>query len=209
MAHRLLRNVALVGIGVTIGAAWHGLSEAASKVFSHVGQVVEHESRMPLAASVTAWAEMERKGMNGSCPIYGTRPLDQTTSSTGGDGGKFKIGIEQSQRAHTIVYCLNNFVPRIDFEPNHRDGTFVEPTPAQLWLVRMEPTAADGFDNDVERTTIGALNNLSYLMSVNESHFRETMDRLASDFSEKSQSRGGTIRNLRTLVAGWRAEKSQ
>lgn len=206
MANHLLRNVALVGIGVAIGTISNGLSEAASRVLSHVGQVIDHEYRKPLKVSVTAWAETERKGMNGSCPTYSTK-LDETTSSF--SDGTFKIGIEQSRRAYTLVYCLNDFVPRIDYEPNHKDGTPVDPTPAQLWQAKMEAASAESFDNDVERIAIGALNSLSYLMTVNDGHFKETMDRLASDFSEGSQIRAGTIRNLRTLVASWQTGKEQ
>jgi hypothetical protein len=206
MAHRLLRNVALVGIGIAIGTTSNGLSEAASRVLSHVGQVIDHEKKKPLEVSVTAWAEPERKGMNGSCPTYSTK-LDDATSSP--SDGKFKIGIEQSRRAYTLVYCLNGFVPRIDYEPNHKDGAPVDPTPAQLWQAKMEGASTESFNNDVERIAIGALNSLSYLMTVNEGNFKETLDGLASDFSESSQARAATIRNLRTLVASWQTGKGQ
>jgi len=206
MAQRLLRNVALVGIGIAIGAISNGLSEAASRVLSHLGLVVDHENRKPLEVSVTAWAEPERKGMNGSCPTYSTK-LDETTSSP--SDGKFKIGVEQGRRAYTLVYCLNGFVPRIDYEPNHQDGTPVDPTPAQLWQAKIEAASVESFNNAVERMAIGTLNNLSYLMTVDESRFREAMDGLASDFSETSQTRAVTIRTLRTLVASWQTGKGQ
>lgn len=206
MAQCLLRNVALVGVGIAIGATSNGLSEAASKVLSHTGRAIDHQYQKPLEATVTAWAEEDRKGMNGGCPTYTTK-LDQTTSSP--SSGLFKIGVEQGKRAYTLVYCVNGFVPRIDYEPNHKDETPVVPTPAQLWQAKMESASVESFDNDVERIAVGALNNLAYLMSVNEGLFKETMDRLASDFSESSQTRAGTIRSFRTLVATWQTGKGQ
>jgi hypothetical protein len=120
----------------------------------------------------------------------------------------FKIGIEQSYRAYTLVYCLNGFVPRIDYEANHKEAEPVDPTPAQLWQDKMDSAATDSFDNDVTHTAIAALNNLSYLISVNEGRFREAMDKLASDFSESSQTRAGTIRSLRALAANWQTDRT-
>lgn len=206
MAHRLLRNVAFLGVGIAIGATSNGFGEAASRVLSHPGKVVEHQTRKPLGASVTAWAEPDRKGMNGSCPTYTTK-LDQTDSSPG--SGMFKIGIEQSHRTYTLVYCLNGFVPRIDYEASHKDGEPVDPMPAQLWQEKIQSAAAGGFGDDVAHTALAALNNLAYLMTVDEGQFREAMDRLASDFSQSSQTRARTISNLRTLAANWQTGKGQ
>lgn len=206
MAHRLLWNVAFLSVGIAIGATSNGFGEAASKILSHVGRVIDHQTRIPLGASVTAWAEPDRKGMNGSCPTYATK-LDQTDSSPG--SGFFKIGIVQSSRTYTLVYCLNGFVPRIDYEANHKDGEPVDPMPAQLWQAKIQSAAADGFGDDVAHTALAALNNLAYLMTVDEGQFRESMDRLASDFSASSQTRAGTIRSLRTLAANWQTGKGQ
>lgn len=126
MARSLLSNVALVGLGTVLGATCSAF--AASSQYWHNGRVVEHDTGRLLGASVVAWPEMKRTSMNGSCPTYGSKALDIQTSVD----GAFKISIDQSQRAYTVVYCLNEFVPRVDYMPNRRNGYFVDPTPAQL-----------------------------------------------------------------------------
>ena len=121
MACSLLRNLALVGIGLVLGAGWSAFGEPAPRQYWHEGRAIEHEARKPLDASVVAWPEMKRSSMNGSCPAYGSKALDTQTSHD----GAFKLSIDQSQRTYTLVYCLNDFVPRIDFMPNRRNGTAV------------------------------------------------------------------------------------
>ena len=199
MARRLYFDVALVGLGVLLGAGWSAFGETVQKQYFHEGRVIDHESRKPLDASVLAWPEMKRTSMDGSCPAYGTKALDSQTSN----GGGFKISIDQSQRAFTLVYCRNDFVPRVDFMPNRRNGTLVVPTPAELWPVKIEPAAAESFDIQVERTVIGLLNNLGYLFAVDEKRFTESINQLASDFSDASSGRAATIRNVRTLAGSW------
>jgi len=121
MAHRVFGNVALVGIGIVIGAGLFSLGAAASGQYWHEGRAIDHEFRKPLSASVTAWPEMKKTGTDGSCPMYGTKALDKETSTP--DQGGFKLIIDQSQRTYTVVYCLSDFVPRVDFMPNRRNGT--------------------------------------------------------------------------------------
>jgi hypothetical protein len=205
MACSLLRNLALVGIGLVLGAGWSAFGEPAPRQYWHEGRAIEHEARKPLDASVVAWPEMKRSSMNGSCPAYGSKALDTQTSHDGG----FKISIDQSQRTYTLVYCLNDFVPRVDFMPNRRNGTAVEPTPAELWPVKIESGASESFDIQVGRTVIGLLNNLSYLMTVDENRFAESINRLASDFSDTSSGRAATIRNVRALASSWNTGNAQ
>lgn len=205
MAHSWLRNLALVGLGIAIGAGWSAFGESAQRQNWHEGRVVEHETRKPLDASVVAWPEMKRTDMSGSCPAYGSKALDTQTSQ----GGEFKILIDRSQRAYTLVYCLNDFVPRVDFMSNRKSGTPVDPTPAQLWPVKIEPGAAEGFDLQVGRTVLGLLNGLAYLMTVDEGRFNESIEQLAADFSDTSGPRAATIRRLRTLASNWKSGTGQ
>lgn len=208
MVRSLLGSLALVGVGIVLGAGWSAYGEAASKQYWHEGRTIEHEFRKPVSASVVAWPEMKRTSMNGSCPAYGSKALDTQTSSEA-YGGAFKISIDQSQRTFTLVYCLNDFVPRVDFMQNRKDGTSVDPTPAELWPVKIEAGARESFDDQLGRTVIGLLNNLNYLMTVDEKRFTESINRLASDFSDTSSGRAATIRNVQTLVRGWNTGNPQ
>jgi hypothetical protein len=209
MAHRLCGNVVLVGIGIAFGAGWSAFGEAATRQFWHEGRTVEHSvanaPRKPLGALVTAWPDQTRTGLNGSCPMYGTKALDTTTSLASTDG-RFKLMIDQSQRTYTVVYCLNDFVPRVDFMSNRKDGTPVVPTPAELWPAKIDEAAAQTFDDDVERVVLGSLNNLSYLMTVDDRRFQASIEGLASGFSDGSQRRAASIRSFREVVMGWRTE---
>lgn len=207
MAHRVFGNVALVGIGIVIGAGSYSLGAAAAGQYWHPGRTVDHEYSKPLSASVTAWPEMKKTGTDGSCPMYGTKALDKETSTP--DQGGFKLAIDQSQRTYTVVYCLSDFVPRVDFMPNRKNGTPVEPFPAALWPAKIEPGAADNFDNQVERSLIGFLNNLSYLMTVDQGLFAESIERIAAEFSDSSGGRAAAIRSVRTVVNNWRTGNAQ
>ena len=202
MAHRLFGYVALVALGFGIAAAWNEYGQGATSQFTHIGRVVDHDRVKGLVASVTAWPEASRTGMDGSCPIYGKSALDKTTSSPG--GGVFKIAIDSKNRTYTIVYCLSDFVPRVDQMPNRKDMTPVEPTPAELWPAKIDTTAAETFDTDIERTLITLLNNLSYLLTVDEKRTTESISRLASDFSDSSPARATAIRSLQNVGFAWR-----
>ena len=88
-------------------------------------------------------------------------------------------------------------------------GQLWEPTPAELWPVKIESGASESFDIQVGRTVIGLLNNLSYLMTVDENRFAESINRLASDFSDTSSGRAATIRNVRALASSWNTGNAQ
>lgn len=199
MARSMLCNVALVGVGIVFGAACSAFA-AASSQYWHGGRVIEHDTERPLNASVVAWPEMKRTGVNGSCPTFGSKALDIQTSIN----GAFKISIDQSQYAYTVVYCLNDFVPRVDFMPNRRNGASLDPTPAQLWPAKIDDRAAESFDIQVDRSVIGFLNELSYLMTVDEKRFAESINRLVGDFSKISNDQASNIRNVQTLVSKWK-----
>jgi len=75
--------------------------------------------------------------------------------------------------------------------------------------VKIESGASESFDIQVGRTVIGLLNNLSYLMTVDENRFVESINRLASDFSDTSSGRAATIRNVRALASSWNTGNAQ
>jgi hypothetical protein len=76
----------------------------------------------------------------------------------------------------------------------------VDPTPAQLWPIKIDKDSADNFDNQVERTVIGFLNDASYLISVDPERFTASINRLVEDFGTTTPNGKNATQILHIIV---------
>jgi hypothetical protein len=190
--------LALVALGFAGGAGFDALGQPRQRAIPHRGQAIESGSRAPVEASVKAWPQSTRTGIDGNCPVYGTAPLDTVTSDKG--SGMFTLSVDQDKRTYTVTYCSNGFVPRVDTMPN-REGLSVIPSPAFLW--RDTPGASARLEIEVPIRIIAVLNDLAYLRTVDQSRFDGTVERLSGDFSATSDRQAAVIRSIPRLLQDW------
>jgi hypothetical protein len=166
---------------------------------------VEFDTSKPLSVSVKAWPNSKSSGKDGSnCPLYGDAPLDSTTSEPA--DGRFKLTVAQHKTTYTIVYCHNQYVPRVDRDvPNTgRDGVAVIPTPAFMFPAATKAVEiAPQIDEAVQRRVIAAFNDLSYLRSIDPEVFDRAMDRLTKVISTSSERRAFLVSSFAKTVQAW------
>ena len=168
----------------------------------HPGQTMDRYSGGPVAAIVKAWDGSEQNGAEGDCPKYGSTPLD-ATGTTESDP-TFALGIPQASRTFTVVYCANNYVPRVDIDLRNRlKDVPVVPTPARLWPTNHDASETGEFDDDVANNAIFALNELAYLRKVNPERFDAVIKEYASEIGEKDPARAETFIDFARSAGAW------
>lgn len=194
MAGRLLSSLGLVALGIGFGTGFNAFGE--SRVYDHIGQVIDYQTGRPVEAAVKAWPQSVRTSRDGDCSLYGNTPLDSRTS--GGDG-HFQLSISSDSHTYTVTYCAAGYVPRDDRDlPNDKE-TGVLPTPATLWPIKMSESDTAAFNLAVKRRLIFSMNEIAYLRNVDADAFRQTVGQLA----ESSRDHGATIEALAQLAGEW------
>jgi hypothetical protein len=140
----------------------------------HAGHVVEWGTGRPLVVDVKAWPESRETSKQGNCPLFGNSPLDSVKS---GADGRFQLMVDAGRPTYTVTYCATDYYPRADRDiPNESPDVFPNP-------VRVYPRnqSQAGYRTFIRRETIGALNNLSYLRSINPDEFQSVVATLGKE----------------------------
>lgn len=165
----------------------------------HPGRVVERGSNAAVFSDVKAWEPSQRSDP-GSCPEYGSSPVDAQVSDS--STGEFGLRVPTELRSYHVVYCANGFHNRVDrYVPNDVDGSPVIPTPAQL-RAQSDMAAVEG---DTVRLAVFALNELAYLFEVNPEAFDSALVEYSAIVSERDSGAGEVLGSLVGLISQWAA----
>lgn len=172
--------------------------------YTHPGKVVEWDSKSPISVNVKAWPFWKRTDKHVGCPEYGSPYVDTRTSAA--NNGEFALEIPSELRFYTVVYCSNDFRPRVDIQQqNIENNTPVKPLPAKLIsLYNLDAPSPD----DVTDLAVSSLNELSYLYEVNPKRFKEALKQYANMIDEEGNGAANEVLlDLNELVARWSSTK--
>jgi len=196
--HRIARILFYLYVIILISVC--GIVLADSKKLKHPGRVVDMKTGKPLSVDVKAWPESKKTGDEGGCPLYGTSPLDSTTSDIG-NNGKFDLKIDASNPTYTTTYCAADVFPRADRDiRNEKDGSPVVPIPVNV--LKRETDMAT-YASIVKFKIIGILSDLSYLERSNPKMYKQAIVALAEDIGSTSPNRVKMLYQLQNVVQNW------
>ncbi|WP_128910586.1 hypothetical protein [Tropicibacter alexandrii] len=196
---RLTRALRLTGMAaLALACAAGGGPGAAWADNTHPGRVVERTSRAPVYAEVTAWRPANQTSSGADCPEFGTLPLDTVQSDSA--SGEFILRVPVAERLFHVVYCANGFQRRLDRHlPNDEDGVPLVPYPAQL----RAQTDGQALQVDILRTTVFALNELTYLYETDEDTFKSVLARYGEQVGGQDGAAAEIVGGLVSLIEQW------
>jgi hypothetical protein len=175
---------------------------SAQQALRHPGRVVEMGTNRPLSVGVKAWPQSTQTGTDGDCPRFGQSALDSTVSNEA--DGRFQLRVDRNKTTYTTTYCAAGYYPRADRDiPNRDDGSPVVPDPVGVYSRTTDPVL---YARLVRIKTIGLMNDLAYLRSLNPEEFNTVLRNLALDVRTSSPSRAELLLSLGTFVQNWGLE---
>ena len=195
-----------VALGCIIGAS--AAFNSAFAKHQHPGEVREYRTWEAVEAKATAWSQGRETGDHAGCPEYGD-VLDSKDSNA--ESGKFVVGIPTDSHTYTMVYCANDYIPRVDRNiANDKNESDVIPRPAR---VTKRVTEDDVEEMDAQREWVKSrtaglivymLNELGYMRRINEDAFEQGFQQYLELVSPSGNSSDtDTVRALKTLVTNW------
>jgi hypothetical protein len=179
-----------------------GSSIGQSDVHRHSGQVVSFDDGEALPAAVRAWSAGTTIAGREVCTTHSPAPLDAVDADA--STGEFELAIPSGDRLFTFAVCADSYIPYIQYNaPNRSSSGVLVPKPIQLWLADQSVEGSEEYFNRVAETVTAALNELTYLRSLDPEAFDRAIEDQASAIATHDEKSALLFREFAVAGHSW------